>query len=208
MTERLDHIEMYTREGLLSLMWHGRADHEEVVLMVGGALGGLLGPGRGLYQSLGVELAEAGTGAVRVSYRAPNDLDRCIHDTMAAAELAARQGARRFIVLGHSFGGAVAIHAGAALGELAAGVVTFATQAGGAEAAENLACPLLLFHGDRDEVLPPMASEMVQMISGGELVVLDGAGHLLVEADEAIHNRLSTWIPEQFARHRTGAGPG
>lgn len=201
-TDRLDHIEMYTSEGLLSLMWHGRADHDEVVLMVGGALGGLLGPGHGLYHSLGVELAEAGTGAIRVGYRAPNDLERCVHDTLAAAELAARQGARRFIVLGHSFGGAVAIQTGAALGELAAGVVTFATQTGGAEVAEHLSCPLLLFHGDRDELLPSMASEMVQMVSGGELVLLEGTGHLLTEAETEIHDRLRAWIPEQFSRHR------
>lgn len=202
-TGQLDHIEMYTSEGLLSLLWHGRADHDEVVMMVGGALGGLLGPGRGLYQLLGAELAEAETGAIRVGYRVPNDLDRCVHDTMAAAELAARQGARRFVVMGHSFGGAVAIQTGAALGELCAGVVTFATQTGGAEAAELLPCPLLLFHGDRDELLPPMASEMVQMISGGELVVLPGAGHLLVEAHDEIHDRLREWIPEQFGQHRT-----
>jgi pimeloyl-ACP methyl ester carboxylesterase len=200
-TDHLDHIEMYTREGLLTLLWHGEADHSQVVLMVGGALGGLLGPGSGLYHALGIELAEAGIGAIRVGYRAPNDVDRCVHDTLAAAELAARRGARSFVVLGHSFGGAVAIQAGAALGELAAGVVTFATQANGAEVAEHLTCPLLLFHGDRDELLPHMASEMVQMISGGELVVLPGAGHLLTEAQTEIHERLSAWIPERFAQH-------
>lgn len=204
-TEQLDHIEMYTREGLLTLLWHGEADHPQVVLMVGGALGGLLGPGKGLYHSLGVELAEAGVGAIRVGYRAPNDLDRCVHDVVAAAELAARRGARSFVVMGHSFGGAVAIQAGAALGELAAGVVTFATQAGGAEAAEHLTCPLLLFHGDRDELLPHMASEMVQMISGGELIVLPDTGHLLTESETEIHERLSSWIPERFAEHEPPA---
>jgi alpha-beta hydrolase superfamily lysophospholipase len=200
-TDALDHLEMYTTEGLLTLLWHGAADNEQVVLMVGGAMGGLLGPGRGLYQTLGDELAAVGIGAIRVSYRAPNDLDRCVHDTLAAAELAARRGARSFVVMGHSFGGAVAIQAGAALADLAAGVVTFATQAGGAEAAEHLTCPLLLFHGARDELLPPMASEMVQMISDGELVLLPDAGHLLTEAEAEIHERLSAWIPERFAAH-------
>jgi hypothetical protein len=33
--------------------------------------------------------------------------------------------------------------------------------------------PLLLFHGDRDELLPMQSSEIVRMIAGaGELVVL------------------------------------
>ncbi|MDZ7677901.1 MAG: dienelactone hydrolase family protein [Acidimicrobiales bacterium] len=204
-TDQLDHLEMYTREGLLTLLWHGEADHQQVVLMVGGGMGGLLGPGQGLYHTLGAELADAGVGAIRVGYRVPNDIDRCVHDTLAAAELAARRGARSFVVMGHSFGGAVAIQAGAALGELAAGVVTFATQTGGAEAAEHLQCPLLLFHGDRDELLPHMASEMVQMISDGELVILAGAGHTLGEAEDEIHQRLRTWIPERFAEHEPPA---
>lgn len=201
-TETLDHIEMYTLEGLLTLLWHGEADHRQVVLMLGGAMGGLLGPGKGLYHALGEELAAQGIGSIRVSYRTPNDLDHCVHDTLAAAELAARRGARSFVVLGHSFGGAVAIQAGAALGDLAAGVVTFATQAAGAEVAEHLSCPLLLFHGDRDELLPHAASEMVHMISDGELVTLPGAGHLLTEAEAEIHDRLSTWIPDRLAAHQ------
>lgn len=200
-TESLDHIEMYTMQGLLSVLWHGEADNPAVVLMAGGAMGGLLGPGRGLYHSLGTELAGQGVGAIRVDYRVPNDLDSCVHDVLAAAELAARRGARTFIVMGHSFGGAVAVQVGVALGDLAAGVVTFATQTGGAEVAEHLQCPLLLFHGDRDELLPHMASEMVQMISGGELVLLEGAGHLLTEAEAEIHERLSDWIPQRIAAH-------
>ncbi len=197
----LDHAELYTREGLLGLMWHGSADHERVVLAFGGAMGGFFGPGRGLYHRLGVDLASDDIGTIRVDYRVPNDFDRCVHDGVASAQLAAGQGARSFVVIGHSFGGAVAIAVGAALGELTAGVATFATQTGGAEAAELLTCPLLLFHGDRDELLPHAASEMVQMISGGELVLCAGAGHLLVEAEDDIHRRLSEWIPACFDAH-------
>lgn len=197
----LDHAEMYTRDGLLGLLWHGAADHERVVVAFGGAMGGFLGPGRGLYHRLGLELADRDIGMIRVDYRVPNDFDRCVHDGLAAVQLAAGQGARSFVVLGHSFGGAVAIAVGAALGGLAAGVATFATQVGGAEAAEHLSCPLVLFHGDRDELLPHAASEMVQMISGGELVLCPGAGHLLVEAEDDIHQRLAEWIPACFDAH-------
>jgi pimeloyl-ACP methyl ester carboxylesterase len=202
-TDGLDHLEMYTTQGLLTVLWHGAADHEQVVIMVGGAMGGLLGPGTGLYQRWGDELAIDGIGSLRVSYRVPNDLDRCVHDALATAELAGRRGARSFVVLGHSFGGAVAIQTAAALGDLAAGVVTFATQTGGAEAAEALTCPLLLVHGDRDELLPHLASEMVHMIApDSELRVLPGAGHLLSEADEEIHDLVATWIRQRFAAHR------
>jgi hypothetical protein len=201
-TDSLDHLEMFTPEGLLTVLWHGAADLEQVVLMVGGAMGGLLGPGRGLYQRWGELLSADGIGVLRVGYRVPNDLDRCLHDTLAAAELAARRGARSFVVLGHSFGGAVAIQAGAALGDLAAGVVTFATQTGGAEAAESLQCPLLLLHGDRDELLPHLASEMVHMIApDSELRILEGAGHLLSEADTELHDLVADWVRARLAAH-------
>ncbi|MBK5222624.1 MAG: dienelactone hydrolase family protein [Acidimicrobiia bacterium] len=197
----LDHIEMYTRSGLLTMLWHGEADHRQVALMAGGAMGGLLGPGRGLYHRLGVHLAERGIGTIRVGYRVPNDIDLCVLDVMAAAELAARRGARSFVVVGHSFGGAVAIQTAVALGHMAAGVVTAATQAGGCEEGEALTCPALHLHGDRDELLPPMASEMVRMLTDGELVLYPGAGHMLTEADEEIFDLLGEWIPAHLRAH-------
>lgn len=204
-TESLDHIEMYTRGGLLTLLWHGEADHHDVVLMVGGAMGGLLGPGKGLYHRLGEDFAAMGIGVIRVGYRAPNDLDACVHDVMAAAEMAARRGARRFVTVGHSFGGAVAVQAGVALGPMAAGVVTASTQTGGCEEADALTCPVLHLHGDEDRILPHMASEMVQMVSGGQLVILRGGGHTLAEVDEEVHAILGEWIPARFAEPAAGS---
>jgi len=90
------------------------------------------------------------------------------------------------------------------LQEHCAGVVTLATQSAGCEPAEDLATrvPVILFHGDKDEILPMQASELVRMIiGGGELVPLAGAGHLLVEATDHLRDRLATWIPEKFEAH-------
>jgi pimeloyl-ACP methyl ester carboxylesterase len=139
---------------------------------------------------------------LRVGYRRPNDLERCTHDLVAVADLAGRGGARRFVTMGHSFGGAIAVRAGIMLHEHCAGVVTLATQSAGCEVAAALAdTPLLLFHGDRDELLPPFASEMVHSIAGGhgELVLLPGAGHLLSEAHDVLRERLLEWIPARLA---------
>ena len=98
--------------------------------------------------------------------------------------------------MGHSFGGAIAIRTACALGDTVAGVVTFATQSAGCEQAEELAGrPLLLFHGDRDELLPLQASEMVRFIAGtGELVVLPGEGHLLTGAGDLLLERVSEFV--------------
>jgi pimeloyl-ACP methyl ester carboxylesterase len=200
-TPALRHIEGFTLEGLLTFLWHGDPGAERVVLMCGGAMGGLLGPAKGLYHDLGQTLAAQGTGAIRVGYRRPNDLSACVLDVAGAADLAHRNGARRFIVIGHSFGGAVAINAGCMLRPMVAGVVTLSTQSAGCERAAALRRPLLLVHGERDELLPVMASQAVQAMAGsGDLEVLPGTGHLLVEVADHLRARLGTWIDEVFAR--------
>jgi len=168
--------------------------------MCGGAMGGLPGPAEGMYHRLGLEWAARGVAVVRVGYRKPNDLDDCTIDLCAAVDLASRSGARQAITLGHSFGGAIAIRTACALGEAVAGVVTYATQSAGCEQAEELnGRPLLMFHGDRDELLPVQASEMVRFIAGtGELVVLPGEGHLLAGAEALLLERTLAFVEATF----------
>lgn len=198
----LVHHELFTFEGLLTVLWHGPPDADRAVVMVGGAMGGLLGPAGGLYHDLGVAFAEQGIAVLRVSYRRPNHFEKCVRDALAAADIAARQGARRFVTVGHSFGGAVAVQLGMAMGDFTAGVVTLATQSAGCEDAEGLdGTPMLLIHGEQDSILPPFASQVVHQLSGGhgELVVLPGIDHLMVGAEDELRERLGRWIPERLA---------
>jgi pimeloyl-ACP methyl ester carboxylesterase len=199
-TPGLRHLEVYTLRGLLTLLWHGPRDARDVVVTCGGGMGSLLGPADALYHDLGTALAARGIATLRVGYRKPNDLSCCVHDVAAAADLASRAGARRYVVLGHSFGGAVAVQAGIVLGEHCRGVVTLSTQSAGCEHASELgATPLLLFHGTDDEILPPETSTVVQMLAGhGEVVLLRGTGHLLSQAADELRERLLAWIPERF----------
>lgn len=201
-TETLRHLEMFTMEGMLTVLWHGAHDAEKVVIACGGAMGGLLGPAEGLYHALGEALVEDDIAVLRIGYRKPNDLGTCTLDVAAAAEVSARQGGRRMVIMGHSFGGAIAVRVGAFLPEVVVGVVTLATQSAGCEVAGHLAGrPLLLFHGDADELLPVQASEVVRQLAGGtgELVVLPGTGHLLTQSSDAVRERLLNWIPEVLA---------
>jgi pimeloyl-ACP methyl ester carboxylesterase len=160
-------------------------------------MGGLLGPGEGLYHQLGVHLAGRGLPLLRVSYRRPNDLDQCVLDVAAAVQLASTAGAERVVIMGHSFGGAVAVRVAVLVPALVAGVVTFATQSAGCEGAGGLAGrPLLLFHGDRDELLPVEASEVVKAMAGtGEVVVIPNEGHLLAKSGPIIWEHLRSWLP-------------
>jgi alpha/beta superfamily hydrolase len=194
-----EHHELFTMQGLLTVLWHGPPDAEEVLVACGGAMGGLLGPADGLYQDLGTELAASGIGTLRVGYRAPGELAMCTMDVAAAVQLAERNGALRVVTMGHSFGGAVAVRVGAAL-PLVTGVVGLATQSAGCEVAGGLGGrPLLLVHGDADELLPPECSVIVRELAGaGEVVVVPGAGHLLREAGDVLRERLPDWIRERL----------
>ncbi len=195
-TPRLRHLELVTRGGLLTVLWHGPRDADAALIACGGAMGGLLGPADGLYQFLGDELGELGIATLRVSYRRPNDLERCVEDAGAACEMALAEGARSLVVMGHSFGGAVAVNCAAFAGDLVAGVVTLATQSAGCEIAPSIADrELLLVHGGRDELLPVWASEVVKEMAGtGELIVYPSAGHLLLECGEELRALLPGWV--------------
>jgi alpha-beta hydrolase superfamily lysophospholipase len=196
------HREVYTSRGLLTVLRHRAADgvpaRGAAIVACGGAMGGVLGPGHGLYQRLGERWAEQGVEFVRVGYREPNNLDLCAHDLACGVELARDDGADRVVVMGHSFGGAVAIRTAVIMPASVVGVVTFATQSAGCEVAGALAGrPLLLFHGDRDELLPPEASHVVAAIAGhGEVEILPGDGHLLAKSDDIITERLDAWLPD------------
>jgi pimeloyl-ACP methyl ester carboxylesterase len=199
---RLQHVELFTLGGLLTMFWHwpdgpDGEDPAGVVICGGGAMGGMLGPADGLYHDLGTTLAaEHRIAVVRVGWRKPNDLDECTLDALAVLQLAARRGAPKAVMVGHSFGGAVAVRAAVAADEIVAGVVTLATQSAGCEIADGLVGrPVLCLHGDADELLPPMCSELVAGMAEGEYVLLRGAGHLLTQAGPELRERLLEWIP-------------
>ena len=196
----LSHREVYTSRGLLTVLRHraptGVITHRAAVVACGGAMGGVLGPGRGLYQRLGERWAQRGVEFARVGYREPNNLDLCAHDLACGVELVRDAGADHVVVMGHSFGGAVAIRTAVIMPVSVVGVVTFATQSAGCEVAGALAGrPLLLFHGDRDELLPPEASHVVAAIAGhGDVEILPDDGHLLAKSDDVIVERLDAWL--------------
>jgi pimeloyl-ACP methyl ester carboxylesterase len=201
--DRLVHHEVFTMGGLLTLLWHGMGGEDAAVVACGGAMGGLLGPADGLFHDLGVGLVDQGIATIRVGWRRPNDLDACLMDVLAVLQLATARGVTRAVTIGHSFGGAVAVQAAVVASDLVAGVVTLATQSAGCEVADQLTGrPVLCLHGDADELLPPMCSELVAGLAGGELVVLPGTGHLMTQAGDELRERLLAWLPSVLSTVR------
>lgn len=204
LTPDLTLLEAWTPEGILSLYWHGPFDAEEVVVCCSGAAGGVIGPGHGLWHELGVALVEQGIGTIRFGYRNVQNPNMCLLDAAAVLELAASEGARRAVTLGHSFGGAVAVRVAAAIPSLVVGVGTYATQSGGCEVAGRFSQrPMILFHGGDDKTIPVSSSAIVAGFHGrGELVLLKGAGHGLEEAADELLDKSLAWIPKTLAAAR------
>ena len=214
---RITHREIHTRVGCIVSLWHEPEEPRGYVIAVGGANGGLLGAGGGIYHELGLRLtgeatgtgedtpaneaALPGVGVIRVHYRKPGHPQECLLDVASIADLAARQGAKRFVFIGHSFGGAVAIQSGVTLAGFTAGVITLATQSGGCEVAQRLGdTPLLLVHGGQDKILGSVNSQMVAAMAGetAEVVTYPLAGHGLVECRqellELLLKKTKTWL--------------
>src|SRR3954469_23689588 len=120
-------MEVITADGIITCLRHGDPEGATTVC-VGGALGGLSGPAGGLYHRLASAL-----GGVRIHYRKPGSMDDCLMDVLLVQHLMRRRGVERAVLVGHSFGGAVAIGAGALLGPATAGVVALSTQVPGTE---------------------------------------------------------------------------
>jgi alpha-beta hydrolase superfamily lysophospholipase len=192
--------ETYTMQGLLSVLWFGPVGAQDLVICCSGAMGGLIGPSRGVWHDLGIAGAGSGRGLAIVDYRQPNDENLCLVDALATADRALRHGAERIIFVGHSFGGAVALQCGIATSAACVGVLGLATQSAGCENAAALApTPLLLLHGANDQILPPVSSLAVRDLAGyGEVEIIDGASHGLVECVDTITERSEAFFDQCF----------
>ncbi|HXW85205.1 MAG TPA: hypothetical protein VEJ86_12410 [Candidatus Binataceae bacterium] len=149
-----------TTRGPIRLLMHGTAGVTRAVLCVSGAIGGFNGPAR-LYERLGRELPVTGTAVARLDYRAPNEFGECLVDTLAGLSVLRGTGHHSTALIGHSFGGAVAINAGTLAPQVAT-VIAISSQLAGAHVVADLAPrPLLLIHGTADLVLSHESSQAI-----------------------------------------------
>ncbi len=188
-----------TSRGAIPMILHAAAQPGRAALCVCGAIGGYDGPAA-LYPRLGLDLPKLGISVARLNYREPNAFGECVLDTMAGLAFLKASGYSRAAILGHSFGGAVAINAGT-LSPLVSTVVALSSQLAGADVVGDLAPrPLLLVHGTADTRLPPQCSEMLFERAGEPktLKLFPGAGHSLVEVRDELTALVEDWLANKL----------
>ncbi len=188
-------VELDTSRGSLTVHLHPCEGKTGAAIFLGGAGGGVKGPANGVYEQLARELVADGVTSIRVQYREPGEFEECVLDALAACSFLKGIGAEQVVLVGHSFGGAVAVKAGE-LAPIATGVVGMSSQRFGTQEVGDLGKPLLLIHGDHDEVLDHAASQDIyeRASEPKRLVLIEGAGHGLTESAERVHDLLREFI--------------
>ncbi len=192
-------LTVQTTRGPIPMILHGAENPGRAVLCVSGAIGGYDGPAT-LYARLGLTLPKSGISVVRIDYRQPNEFGECVLDAMAGVTFLRGTGYNRIAIIGHSFGGAVAINAGT-LSPAVATVIAISSQLAGAHVVGELAPkPLLLIHGTADPILSHECSELLYQRAREPktLKLLEGAGHILVEAADEMTATVEDWLKKNL----------
>ena len=190
-------LALVTDRGEVQAIRHAAPDSRQAVIWVCGARGGFGGPGPGLYAQLAQQFTQQGITSLRLDYRLPNVLPECALDLLAGVACLEDSGHDPVVIVGHSFGGAVVIAAGA-VSRHVAGVVSLSPQTYGANMAGLLSPrPLLIVHGKADTRLPYSCAMQIHQWANEpkQLVLYDGAEHRLEECREELAALLTDWIP-------------
>ena len=190
-------VTLDTSRGSVACRYYPAAGSHRAAVWVGGVGGGWDTPARGLYPRLCADLVHEGIASLRVRFRHPTILEEAVLDVLAGLSYLEAEGIAKVALTGHSFGGAVVIQAAAA-SPLVRTVVALATQSYGTDVVRDLAprCAVLLIHGTHDQVLAPINAELVYRLAGEpkQVVLLEGAGHVLDEAAQEVYRSTRAWI--------------
>jgi hypothetical protein len=188
-------VMIVTTRGPIPVVLQAAPEKGRAALCVSGAIGGFDGPAM-LYPRLGLKMPREQVTIARLNYRAPNEFGECLVDAMAALTFLGGIGHERVALIGHSFGGAVAINAGT-LSPLVTTVIALSSQLAGAHVAGELAPkPLLLIHGDADTILSHESSQALYERAGEPktIKILPGVGHRLSEAADQVFDLVADWL--------------
>ena len=194
--EGVEDIRIHTDQGTIGARFLAPDAAASAVVWLSGAGGGFDGPADAMYPRLSRRLLGSGLASLALDYRSPNLYGGCVLDALAGVAYLSMRGITRVALVGHSFGGAVAIGAGSHSRETAA-VAALSPQLAGTEDVPRLSPrPLLLMHGESDEVLPDWCSREIYRRARHpkELRLYPNCGHGLDACRERVDADLSEWL--------------
>ncbi|HUP56669.1 MAG TPA: dienelactone hydrolase family protein [Bdellovibrionota bacterium] len=193
------HLPLPSGESTTARVWGpDRSAAQLGIVFVSGVNGGYEQPADMLYERFAAEYGAAGVPSIHVRYRYPGYLEQSVQDGEAAANYLRQRGVRRMAVVGWSFGGAVAVHLGVRVPEVAT-VVTLSAQSRDTEVLHWFhGKSILVVHSRADENVPFYAAEQileqVPSSSAREWYWLDDHDHLLDGASDLIDPVFRNWI--------------
>jgi pimeloyl-ACP methyl ester carboxylesterase len=199
-------IQNYTPVTLLSDKGgvHTRYYHSpsarESVIFIGGIDGDFDSPANNLYHRLARELIMHRISSLRIQYRNPENILQSVLDVVGGIRFLQSFGIEDVAIVGHSFGGAVAIQA-AANNESVKSIVTLATQSYGANVISHLSqTSILLLHGQDDAILSVANSEYIHELAQGPkgIITYPATGHRLNESATSVHTDVKSWLLRQL----------
>ncbi len=192
----MESVELGTNGGMIPCILHNTGDGDAAVIWVGGAGGGLAGPASGLYPRLADRLVKENIASLRLDYRYPNELASCVLDTLIGVAFLDIIAKTHVALVGHSFGGAVVITAGVENDNVIAVAALSSQTYGTMRVYELKGKPLLLMHGQADEVLPDYCSREIYGRAGNpkEIKLYPRCGHGLDACREEVDRELYGWL--------------
>lgn len=191
-------LTLSTDDGPITCRLHDAPAGDSAVLWVFGAGGGLGGPAGGVYPRLARELVPDGVASLEVAYRRLRDLAACVTDVLTGIAYLGTLGRTRIVLVGHSFGGAVVITAGAASDRVIAVAALSSVRGGTGDAPRLSPRPLLLAHGDADEVVPVGCSYDIhdRAREPKQIITYPGCLHGLDQCRDELDRDLLGWLRE------------
>jgi alpha/beta superfamily hydrolase len=192
-------ITISTADGNIQCIYHP-AGGDKGIIWLCGSLGGFDGPSFGIFKILSQQMVADAISSLRLHYRYPGNFNECVLDVLAGVDFLKQKGIDRVALVGHSFGGAVAIQAGTVSQEVKA-VVGLASQTSGAQEVAALSPrSLLLIHGERDRNLPTSCSRYIYQWAKEpkEIHILKNNGHFLREAHKELLTMLRSWLLDKL----------
>jgi len=196
-----EQVVINTADGNIECIFHDATSKQGTIWLCG-ALGGFDGPSFGIYKILSERMVNDDISSLRLHYRYPGDFQECVLDVILGVDFLKQRGISKVALVGHSFGGAVAIEAGTMSNEVKA-VIGLASQTYGAQRVAELAPrPLLLIHGERDRNLSVDCSRYIYQWAQEpkELRILKNNGHFLREAHQELLMWIRDWLIDKLAK--------